>query len=50
MVDLDWIWLKKIERSRLEAALSLNFLREGRNVALMGAHCSSHASGDSARR
>ena len=36
MADFDWAWPKKIERFRLEAALSLDFLREGRNVVLMG--------------
>lgn len=36
MADFDWAWPKKLDRQRLEAALSLDFVREGRNLVLMG--------------
>jgi DNA replication protein DnaC len=36
MADFDWNWAKKIDRTRLEQILALGFLREERNVVLMG--------------
>jgi len=36
MADFDWNWPKKIERDLIERALSLEFIREGRNIALIG--------------
>jgi len=36
MADFDWNWPKKIERDLIERALSLEFLREGRNLVLLG--------------
>lgn len=36
MADFDWNWPRKIDRPRLEQALSLAFLREQRNLVLMG--------------
>ena len=36
MADFDWNWPKKIERALIERALSLDFIREGRNLALIG--------------
>jgi DNA replication protein DnaC len=36
IADFDWNWPKKIDRQRIEAALTLDFLREGRNLVLMG--------------
>ena len=36
MADFDWAWPTKIDRTRLEATLALDFLSEGRNVVLMG--------------
>ena len=36
MADFDWNWPKKIERDLIERALSLDFIREGRNLALIG--------------
>lgn len=36
MADFDWNWPKKIDRARLEQILALGFLRENRNVVLMG--------------
>lgn len=36
LADFDWNWPKKIDRVRLEQILSLGFLREERNVVLMG--------------
>jgi DNA replication protein DnaC len=36
MADFDWSWPKKIDRSLLERALTLDFIREGRNLILLG--------------
>ena len=36
MADFDWNWPKKIDRPLIERALSLDFLREGRNLILLG--------------
>lgn len=36
MADFDWNWPKKLDRTRLEQILALAFLREERNVVLMG--------------
>jgi DNA replication protein DnaC len=36
IADFDWNWPKKIDRSLIEAALSLDFIREGRNLILLG--------------
>ncbi len=36
IADLDWNWPKKIDRGLIERALSLEFIREGRNLALIG--------------
>ncbi len=34
--DFDWNWPKKIDRDAIERALTLDFLREGRNLILLG--------------
>jgi len=36
IADFDWNWPKKIERDLIERALSLDFIREGRNLAFIG--------------
>jgi DNA replication protein DnaC len=36
MADFEWSWPTKIEREVIERALSLDFLREGRNLVLVG--------------
>jgi len=36
MADFDWNWPKKIDRDLIERALTLEFIREGRNLALIG--------------
>ena len=36
MADFDWDWPAKIERNIIEQALSLDFIREGRNLILLG--------------
>lgn len=36
MADFDWSWPTKIERSVIERALTLDFLREARNFVLVG--------------
>jgi len=38
MTDFDWNWPKKIDRSLIERALALDFLREGRNLVLIGSN------------
>jgi len=38
MADFDWDWPKKIDRGAIEAALTLDFLSEGRNFILLGAN------------
>src|SRR5436190_20992656 len=36
IADFDWNWPKKIDRPLLERALSLEFLRDGGNLVLLG--------------
>jgi DNA replication protein DnaC len=36
--DYDWNWPKKIERDVIERALTLEFIREGRNLVLLGSN------------
>jgi DNA replication protein DnaC len=36
IADFDWNWPKKIDRPLIDRALSLEFLREGRNLVLLG--------------
>ena len=36
IADFDWTWPRKIDRTRLEQILTLGFIREERNVVLMG--------------
>jgi DNA replication protein DnaC len=36
ITDFDWNWPRKIDRSLLERALTLDFVREGRNLILLG--------------
>jgi DNA replication protein DnaC len=36
MADFDWSWPAKIERELIERALSLDFLKENRNLVLVG--------------
>ena len=36
MADFDWNWPKRIDREGIERALTLDFVREGRNVILVG--------------
>lgn len=38
MADFDWSWPKKIERSAIERALTLDLLSENRNLILVGAN------------
>src|SRR5262249_13048559 len=38
MADFDWNWPAKIDRDLIERALSLDFVREGRNIVLLGAN------------
>ena len=38
IADFDWNWPKKIERDVIERALTLDFLREGRNLVLLGSN------------
>ena len=38
MVDFDWEWPEKIDRPLIERALTLEFIREGRNLILLGAN------------
>lgn len=38
MSDFDWNWPKKIERDILERAFTLDFIREPRNLILLGAN------------
>jgi DNA replication protein DnaC len=38
IADFDWNWPKKIERDLIERALTLDFVREGRNLALIGSN------------
>lgn len=36
MADFDWNWPRKIDRALIERALALDFLRDGRNLILLG--------------
>jgi DNA replication protein DnaC len=36
--DYDWNWPKKIERDVIQRALTLDFIREGRNLVLLGSN------------
>jgi len=36
MADFDWGWPRKVERDVIERALTLDFIREARNVVLIG--------------
>jgi DNA replication protein DnaC len=36
MADFDWNWPKKIDRETIERALTLEFIKEGRNLILLG--------------
>jgi DNA replication protein DnaC len=38
IADFDWNWPRKIDRSLIESALSLDFISEGRNLILLGAN------------
>jgi len=38
MADFDWNWPKKIDRDAIERALTLEFLKEGRNFILLGSN------------
>ena len=38
IADFDWNWPKKIDREIIERALGLDFIREGRNLALIGSN------------
>jgi DNA replication protein DnaC len=38
MADFEWNWPKKIDRSTIERALTLDFIPEGRNLILMGSN------------
>jgi len=38
MADFDWRWPKKIDREAIERALTLDFIREGRNLILLGSN------------
>jgi DNA replication protein DnaC len=38
IADFDWNWPKKIDRSSIERALTLDFIAEGRNLILMGSN------------
>jgi DNA replication protein DnaC len=38
MVDFDWNWPKRIERDVIERALTLDFIKEARNLILLGSN------------
>ena len=38
IADFDWNWPKKIDRGAIESALTLDFLREGRNFIVLGSN------------
>lgn len=38
IADFDWDWPQKIDRDLIERSLSLEFVREGRNLILLGAN------------
>ncbi len=37
-VDFDWNWPKKVDRGAIESAMTLHFLREGRNFIMLGSN------------
>ena len=38
LTDFDWNWPKKVERDLIQRALTLEFIREGRNLVLLGSN------------
>jgi DNA replication protein DnaC len=38
LADFEWSWPKKIDRSTIDRALTLDFIAEGRNLILMGSN------------
>ena len=38
IADFDWNWPKKVDRGLIESALSLEFIREGRNFLILGSN------------
>jgi DNA replication protein DnaC len=38
VADFDWNWPKKVERDLIQRALTLEFIREGRNLVLLGSN------------
>ena len=38
IADFDWNWPKKIDRDIIHRALTLDFIKEGRNLILVGAN------------
>ena len=38
IVDFDWNWPKKVDRGAIESAMTLHFLREGRNFIMLGSN------------
>ena len=38
MSEFDWAWPKSLPRAKVESALALDFMREGKNLILIGAH------------
>jgi DNA replication protein DnaC len=38
LTDFDWSWPKKIDRARVEALLTLDFLQHHQNIVLIGPH------------
>lgn len=38
IADYDWNWPKKVEKDLLQRALTLEFIREGRNLVLLGSN------------
>jgi DNA replication protein DnaC len=38
MADFDWSWPEKIDRGLIESALSLEFIKEGRNLIFLGSN------------
>jgi DNA replication protein DnaC len=38
IADFDWNWPKKVDRGAIDSALSLEFIREGRNFLILGSN------------
>ena len=38
IADFDWNWPKKIDRDTIHRALTLDFIKEGRNLVIVGAN------------